>query len=581
MLRAPSLERLVLNVDECQYEARAAYLVATGTSPFDVPHGAVFTSALFAAMKWLFGPHSMWQTRLLVWLIELSIVLAVYVMVFSQTNRIWAFLAALSYILVHPIFEGYSANREWFSVLPLVVAWSLYLFSSGRSGNRSLGLVYIAGVAAGISVWLKFQAVPLTLAIAAAIAIEAAIERAWRRPLAALLAYALGGLTACVLYLLPFTLHGTLDDHLHFVFHFKLEYAQVSPHRASPLPERLLTGLLLHTRLAGFLVVIYCAAAAALWAALVRIVGGQTGLPRPLTGRVALVNACALVTGLVAVQFGGRFFEHYFLYVLPQASVLMGLALASVFTLARSVVLWAAATLFAALLAVASMPFGLPIAAAPGAVEWLVQATIVAAASALLYFLFDKAMRRRQRAQHLPASAVPLWEVLPGPLIVTLLVLFLMFRAERLVSHTVHLQREVRGDARILDAEASRVPVLSTLLEPFAVPGARLFVWGWRPELYALTGMEPATRFVNCDYLVRNERYGNTEEPYGARQRELLMSELYDRVPMVICDARDNHPGTTRPDDYDLERFDTLRHFINERYRFLLRADDIDVYIAR
>ena len=51
LLRLPALDRIALNPDESQYEATAAYLVATGTSAFELPHTSGGTFALYKALS--------------------------------------------------------------------------------------------------------------------------------------------------------------------------------------------------------------------------------------------------------------------------------------------------------------------------------------------------------------------------------------------------------------------------------------------------------------------------------------------------------------------------------------------------
>jgi hypothetical protein len=99
---------------------------------------------------------------------------------------------------------------------------------------------------------------------------------------------------------------------------------------------------------------------------------------------------------------------------------------------------------------------------------------------------------------------------------------------------------------------------LSAELERRAAPGSRLFVWGWLPELYSLTRMEPASHFTVCQYVVDDY----VADPARARLNEemaaLLMRDLEARPPDLVVDASARSwtmVGSGDPWLYDLERY--------------------------
>ena len=62
LLRLPGLGRLALNPDESQYEATAAYLLASGASAFELPHTSGGSFALWKLVSWIFGATSRWSS---------------------------------------------------------------------------------------------------------------------------------------------------------------------------------------------------------------------------------------------------------------------------------------------------------------------------------------------------------------------------------------------------------------------------------------------------------------------------------------------------------------------------------------
>jgi hypothetical protein len=70
-----------------------------------------------------------------------------------------------------------------------------------------------------------------------------------------------------------------------------------------------------------------------------------------------------------------------------------------------------------------------------------------------------------------------------------------------------------------------------------AAPPGPLFVWGNAGQIYALSGREPATRFVIAEFT-------NTSSPWVAQSRQEVIDDLRARPPSVIVvDPRASEPG--------------------------------------
>ena len=115
-------------------------------------------------------------------------------------------------------------------------------------------------------------------------------------------------------------------------------------------------------------------------------------------------------------------------------------------------------------------------------------------------------------------------------------------------------------------------------LRAASTPEDRVFVWGLRPHYCAYARRLPATRFVNCQFLVGLvpwERSAPDDDttPYivpGAWDR--LMEDLERERPLFILDASNDRlfgRGAYSPD-----RFPRLRDFLAEGYQVAGREAD-------
>ncbi|MCP3978113.1 MAG: hypothetical protein GY716_02115 [bacterium] len=324
-LHGPVLDKVALNPDESQYEATASYLIARGQSGFALPFGTVTTFELYRLAAVLFGPYSMVPVRVLVLLICVALAWLFSDVVQRGTHTLCGLFGGL--ILIHYMapFEGFAANREWFSSLFVILG--IWLHVRGRDGgSRRLVWLGAAGVASGLSLWFKLQCLPQVLVVPALLAVEAGAARAWAPGLLRIAVYAAGGTAAVALHVVPFALGGGLGVYVDQIVTRWTRYVQGNESMATDagtgwtsLGARLFVDLPYH----GLPAVAYLCALGVGVAACVALfrARGRTAPsgPGPLL-------ALYLLASCFAVGLGGRYFLHYYQYLVPPIAGLFALA---------------------------------------------------------------------------------------------------------------------------------------------------------------------------------------------------------------------------------------------------------------
>jgi len=112
--------------------------------------------------------------------------------------------------------------------------------------------------------------------------------------------------------------------------------------------------------------------------------------------------------------------------------------------------------------------------------------------------------------------------------------------------------------------------------------GDRLFVWGWRPELYTFSRLEPASSYTITSYIIQDARVLRTGrvEIHPQRSRR-LMRDLDERQPRFIVDASQCSLAMSYRWAYSLEHYPALREYLREHYEYAATRDHCDVYVRR
>ena len=562
-LHLPALDRVGLNPDESQYEATAAYLVASGTSAFALPYGVPGTFTLYKTVARVFGPYSMLQVRVLVMLIVMATSWMLYRIVAGETARLPGLLAGLLFVHHSVFFEGWSANREWFAGLVLVLG--VYLFTISRrhrSWRRALWIA-AAGFAAGAALWFKLQAAYLVLVVPLVILLRCAARREWGEGLRRLVAFGIGGALSALSYLLPFLAAGTLGGYLRSIVGDWKTYVQgnaavtVAPPGLAGWWEHFYFGV------EGRPLLLFAYGTAALFgvAFVVRARGGGNS-PRSLDNPLGLLFAVYLLAAVLAVKMGERFFSHYYLLLTPPVAALCGFGL---HLLTRreprlGAYRWPAVGLVVLLALDRSSQWvghGLRSLAAAGPFPGAMLAYFLMAAIIVAYGL----TRSTRRSVTIVAGA-------------------LLLEAGLLIAQAQSLQVP-----RSLPHDPDGYPALTAYLERHRRPDDRLFVWGWSPEIYSLVRMEPASHFTVTQYIV--EDYLAEPEPRLNRPlADLLMADLERRPPRFIVDAARRSwtmAASADPWIYRLELYPEfeLGDYLERYYDRVATVDRCDVYRRR
>jgi 4-amino-4-deoxy-L-arabinose transferase-like glycosyltransferase len=502
--------------------------------------------------------------RLLVLLICLGMALLLYLLVGRETDPWSGLLAGLILLHWQIFFEGHSANREWFSGIALLAG--LYTFSLGeRSAARIRRWLLVgAGTACGAALWFKLQAAPLVLPIPLVLAWEAAVTRRWREALERLAYYTLGGLFAVGLHFLPFLFAGTLRA---YVESLTTRWSSYVVANAADQPifsvdatwNRFYWGLPGR----GLMLVSLAFCLICLLAMGRRLVDRRRPQLPVVEKRAAQLWVFYLIGAMVAVQMGQRFFDHYYLFLVPAVAALFGFSVQLARIGARrSQPTRTVALSMVALIAIDRLMLlsghGVADLFSPRPRSVAVVAYLVLTLSCLL---FIARWPLRRAATVLPAL---LW----------LEVGLLVFQAQ-LAEPPRSLPFHRQGYDRLVHEMLSR-----------RLPGDRLFVWGWAPEIYSLSRLEAASHFSNCQYIVNDYEARPNAPRLNRYLADMLLGDLEQRPPRFVVDATQRSWTMEASGDpwlYRLELYPDfeLRDYLARNYRLLGSFDGCKLYLRR
>lgn len=560
LLRLPSMDRVALNPDESQLEATASYMIETGTSPFELPYIIQASLTVYKGLAVVFGPYATLPLRLLVLAVATVMALLIYGVLRREAGPWTGLLGGLIFLHLNIHFEGLSANREWFSTLALMLSTVWTLRALRASAPRAVSL-FGAGAAAAFAVTFKSQAAPLVLAVPALLALQALHHREPRRLGRDVAAFGGGGLSAAALYLAPFLFHGTLGLYLDQVGTFLFGYT-AGGHATDPGPGSHLASLYLDLPFRPLFLVAYLVAFLVILSSLVR-----PRLPRfpwVLSVPALQLQSLMLVFSLVAVQLGGRFFPHYYLFIVPWVAILC---------------------------AAAAHPLRKPTGSNAGLARmggWLLA---VALAVDGLWFLAR--MPYRRWLELWPSSSL---SISFGVVFLGLMVFWLLAPRQRLslvLSGWILLQVALLLAQTQKSLAPNSLPyhpggfaALSAEIDRLDSDDDRLFVWGWLPELYSLTRLPAASHLSICQYVVGD--YTPRPAPPALREpfAAMLMRDLEHRPPRFIVDASRRSWTMVEHNDprlYSLRLYPELglTDALERDYRLQGRFDGCDLYVRR
>lgn len=610
--RYPTLSLITLNPDECQYESKASFLVNTGISPFAAPIGPVYTEALFTWMARLFGPYCMPEVRTLFMLICLAMAVLVYFVVRRVSGQIIAGIAGLTFVGLNPLFEGYSVNREWTSGGCLLAATVLYLLSRKSEGdgdtlraenphpNYDLRLLFLSGALVALGVCFKEQMAYLVPTIACALAIEGVISRQWRTTAVAIAAFVGGGIVMTAVCITPLVWYGTFVDFMSLIFRSAGEYA----HSGKTAPET--TGgveiyfdkLYRSLPMRRLFLVSYVVAITSLIMVAIRARKTPGQNSHDAAHRVGILYALYLFTAIVAVQTGRRFFEHYFLFMLPPVCVLMALGVSTLWQLPRNqrtfriVATFAASALLLDLLflpAPATRPsiwyfnetwsFP-PWALLPVGVVLAIAGVVAQGNTANSSGSTSSARKEKKQAKR----KAPLGLVRPVIADRTAMVLALIatgilaFDLVRLARINVENARQLaRPDVqRRLN---SIMPNITRDLRRMADDDDMLYVWGWLPQIYSTSQLTSGSRLTIASYVMIDANEASADHPVPDPEfSQVLIDDMLEYRPRFFVDASGLSHTMSDRSIYDLSNFPVLQKIIEEHYTEVDQKDQCVLY---
>lgn len=121
-------------------------------------------------------------------------------------------------------------------------------------------------------------------------------------------------------------------------------------------------------------------------------------------------------------------------------------------------------------------------------------------------------------------------------------------------------------------SELNQDPALpiAAAVRAHTLPGEKIFVWGWNPDIYVYADRAPASRFLYCSFLTGLVPWTNLEPGLDTSYAivpgamETLLRELEERRPAMIVDCS---VGPHRLfQKYPLEKFPRLRDLIARHY---------------
>ncbi len=261
----------------------------------------------------IFGEH-VWAPRLLVSLVLAATTLLVYLqgsLVLGHRSGLVAALAfALSIGLA--VFET-NANTEYFMLLPLV--GSVYCFSLAER-NQDARLYILSGFLMALAVLTKEISVFTFFLLLLVAANRVRLESGWSRASIRSILKPAGGLilgcaAAGILTILPFIATGTFDDMFDAVVVYTLDYVGVVTwsHRLLVVPK----------------IPLYLIFLAGPWAILSLV--AIYHLVRNQHAGNAVLPVGWVVTTILGIVVAGRFYDHYFVALLPPLALLVPVGL--------------------------------------------------------------------------------------------------------------------------------------------------------------------------------------------------------------------------------------------------------------
>ena len=303
-----------LERDEGEY-AYAGQLMSQGIPPYKLAYNMKFpgTYAAYAQIMAIFG-QTIVGIHLGLLLINAATILLIFLLGRRLINSIAGLAAAMAYAIlsVNPSVVGFAAHAEHFVMLPALGGMLLLLNDSDR---RSFERLFVSGLLFGTSLLMKQPAACFVLSGALyLLSNDLRRKRGWKRIVLRNLTFDLGAIVPFGIACLFLWHAGVFDKFWFWTITYARQYGSLislgtAPKLFSRTASEVINSTSLLWTLAGF------GAIAGLWNKRMR------------ASAVFLVGFLAF--SLAAFSAGFYFREHYYIFVLPAASLLAGVAISA------------------------------------------------------------------------------------------------------------------------------------------------------------------------------------------------------------------------------------------------------------
>jgi hypothetical protein len=552
------------NSDEAWYAAIAAHNVAYGKSPFECPGNNLSpTIAVYQLLTTIGHSYHKLPLDVLTLLICAGVAVWVYRIVRAECGGWSALLAAAGFLVCQSLWEGGTSNREWFAV-PFLLG-SVHLLCHTASGARSreaMGLwrIFVAGLAIAMACGMKEQSLPFLIVGPSLFLFLKRYGLAnWRMLFQSNALYAMGFMFGLALILSPHLYWGTLSAYLQ---DFSNRVAVEGGQNMLPAGQRWMAllrtygpGLILSTE--GRSVILAFAALSAVY-----YLGTAVLRLQPIKSETRLVLTIAYVASVICVAGGGRFFDHYYLFLLPLAVPMITMAVVDALDRkGRGAVLGCSFLLLSLTQSVWGVFRGVSadcrdVAVALGCsfVVFAVYGCVSRLAKKVPVFLHGLSSGR-------------------GLIITTFFVSLAI-----LLGHRQFLSIPA-SDLAVTGHTASLCRAMDALRQD----GDEIFVWGWQTRIYPATRMVPASQFVSTARVVRDfsrNQYLPELIPATSEMHQLL-KELDANRPRFLVDASRRTYSLSDPRIYDMKRHSEMQRWVKSNYQIEGSFDDFVLYVRR
>ncbi|MBY0588586.1 hypothetical protein K2X85_15535 [bacterium] len=548
LVRVPHLGLSLLNPDEAQYVAFASYLNTNDISAFDRPILHVYTQWLAQWAGRLFGNYELLPLRVLCMAAFAIVAISLGAITRRPLGMIPSLLGVVFFTYESLFFEGLSISREILCLVGVCLSWIIYL----RPGTPGRLDVFWAGMAAGSSLWFKEQAIFLTWAIPLDIVYRSLIDRRKKHGLSLLSCYVAGGVAMGIVMAIPMLTRGTFHQQWEWLTRVELSYATSSEGVNSASWIVYTNNMYLDVPFRHLLLAAGLGWLLGLWRMIrpSRLPGSSLRESGSAVPRIVTLAVWSLPLSLWAFQLGLRMHLHYFLLVLPSLSILLAFFISEMLgAYSGSRVQRVMAALLVVLVIVddsllqSSFPEG-----AWGGQESIRTIFLFLAMAVCFVSVFPFRLKADSswREWIAPSGAL---------LILGITVLSLI--------QTVH------GDPCRSFARGFSLQNYQSLADEIrrrTRDDDRLFVWGWRPELYFYSRRPAASSFtIAVDILADPNATVRLGPAYYEPYLSDLLRELEESKPKYIADA---WLISLFGANYRLDHFPPLDEYVKREYDF-------------